>query len=85
MEQATASYRSENDVVGRFVAECCELGDDYRVPRKVLRAALIDFCEDNDDDVPPATTVGRWLAERDVRDSRMNGKRAYRGIRVLEQ
>jgi len=78
--QATASYRSENDTVGRFVAECCELGDDCRVVRKELRAALEAFCGDTGDDVPPAATVGRWLTERGIGDTRLEGKRAYRGV-----
>ncbi len=82
VERATQAYRTENDVVGRFVAECCELGDDCRVLRKELRDALIAYCSDAGDDVPPPTTVGRWLTERGIRDSRLDGKRAYRGIRL---
>jgi len=83
VERATAAYRTENDVIGRFVEECCEFGDDYRVKRKDLRAALATYCDDTGDDVPESTTIGRWLAERGVRDSRLDGKRAYRGIRLL--
>jgi len=84
VEQATVAYRTENDVIGRFVDECCDLGDEYRVTRKALRAALARYCEDTGDDVPPAATVGRWLTERGVRDSRVDGIRAYRGIRVQD-
>jgi putative DNA primase/helicase len=85
VEQATAAYRTENDVVGRFVDECCELGDDHRVERKALRAELARYCEDCGDDMPAATTVGRWLTERGVRESRAGGRRAYRGIRLAEE
>lgn len=85
VEQATAAYRTENDVIGRFVQECCEFDDEHRVERKVLRAALAAYCEDSGDDVPPAATVGRWLTERGVRDSRSSGKRSYRGIGLLKE
>jgi putative DNA primase/helicase len=67
VEQATASYRSENDVIGRFVAESCELGDDHRVLRKALRAALLAYCEEGGEDPPPAPALGRWLTDRGIR------------------
>ncbi len=84
VEQATAAYRTENDVIGRFVDECCELGDDFRVERKELRAALATFCDDNGDEVPPATTIGRWLTERGARESKAGGRKGYRGIRLRD-
>jgi putative DNA primase/helicase len=85
VEQATKAYRSENDTIGRFVEECCELGDDYRVLSKGLRAELARFCEEGGDDVPPATALGRWLTERGVREARLDGKRAYRGLQLREE
>jgi hypothetical protein len=45
VDRATTGYRTENDTIGRFVAECCDLGDDHRVQRKALRAALTRYCE----------------------------------------
>ena len=84
VKQATQAYRTENDVISRFVAECCELDNDLRILRKDLRDALADYCEDSGDDVPPPTTLGRWLTERGIRESRFDGKRGYRGIRLLE-
>jgi putative DNA primase/helicase len=80
VDQATAAYRTENDVVARFVAECCDLGEERRVLRKTLREELAAFCVESGDDVPPAATVGRWLTERGIRDARVDGRRAYRGI-----
>ena len=84
VDQATSAYRNENDVISRFVADACEFGDEHRVTKKALRDALSRYCDDTGDDVPPATTLGRWLTERDVRESKVNGKRAYRGLRLLE-
>ena len=87
VDQATASYRTENDIIGRFVDDMCELGDgdEYRVERKALREALVLYCQDGDDEVPPATTLGRWLAERSVRATKAGGRRTYRGIRLGEE
>jgi putative DNA primase/helicase len=85
VEQATATYRTENDVIGRFVDDCCELGEDYRIERKALRDALVLYCEDGGDEAPPATTLGRWLSERGVRATKGGGRRSYRGIRLHEE
>lgn len=85
VDQATAAYRNENDVIGRFVDECCELGDECRVTRKGLQDALAAYCGDTGDDIPFAATLGRWLAERGVRQTRIEGKRAYRGVQLIEQ
>lgn len=84
VEQATAAYRTENDVIGRFVAECCEFADDHRVLSRALRDALKHYCEESGDDLPPAAVVGRWLTDRGVREARIDKKRAYRGLRLLE-
>jgi putative DNA primase/helicase len=84
VDAATREYRSENDVVGRFVAECCELDADHRVVKKDLRAALADYCDSNGDEVPPATTLGRWLSKRGIRDVKVGGKKGYRGARLIE-
>ena len=80
VDRATTGYRTKNDTIGRFVNECCDLDDDHRVPRKVLRAALTRYCEDTGDDVPPAATLGRRLTERGIRETRFDGARGYRGI-----
>jgi putative DNA primase/helicase len=86
VERATMSYRTENDVIGRFVAECCELGDEHRVTTKALRGALACYCDESGDDAPAAVTLGRWLRERGVREARIGDqrRRGYRGIRLIE-
>lgn len=86
VEQATSAYRTENDVIGRFVSECCQLGEDHRVTGKRLRGALAAYCEEAGDDMPPAATLGRWLVERGVRVTKTRaGVRGYRGIRLYEE
>jgi putative DNA primase/helicase len=85
VEQATAAYRTENDTIGRFVEEHCELGDNYAITRKRLREALARYCDETGDDVPPATTFGRFLTERSIREVRLGDRRerGYRGLRLI--
>jgi putative DNA primase/helicase len=85
VERATSAYRAENDVISRFVADSCELGEEYRVTGKTLRAALATYCDDAGEEVPAATTLGRWLSERGVREARIGNRRAYRGIGLIEE
>jgi P4 family phage/plasmid primase-like protien len=80
VEKATANYRTESDVIGRFVDDCCTIGDDKTVTRKALRGALMRYCEEGGDDEPPATTLGRWLSDRGVRATKSGSTRSYRGI-----
>jgi putative DNA primase/helicase len=80
VELATREYRAESDTIGRFVDECCDLDPGLRVACKELRAALTDFCAENDAEAPLATTLGRWLAERGVRQTRIGQRRMYKGI-----
>ena len=44
VEQATRQYRQDEDVLGAFLAECCELGGEARAAD--FRAAYEDFCRD---------------------------------------
>ena len=40
VERATATYRTESDIIGRFVRDCCELDDEARVdPESPARRA----------------------------------------------
>jgi hypothetical protein len=84
VEQATAAYRREQDVIERFLAECCQFGDSYRIAKKELREALAGYCDENGDEAPSAVAFGRRLAEFGVTEAgKIGNRKAYRGIRVL--
>jgi putative DNA primase/helicase len=38
--QATAEYREESDILGRFVTECCKVGPSWSVPSRQLYRAF---------------------------------------------
>src|ERR1019366_8716462 len=42
---ATVEYREEEDVVGRFIAECCNLGSGYDCMGSILFKAFFLWCE----------------------------------------
>jgi putative DNA primase/helicase len=41
---ATTEYRQEENPVGRFVEECCEVGEDFKVPASTLYQSYSDWC-----------------------------------------
>jgi putative DNA primase/helicase len=73
---ATEEYRTEQDVLGRFVAECCLFGQVYRVKFSDLYTRLENWCKDSGDNLPSKTFVGEWLKNAGYQD-RHSGCRWY--------
>jgi putative DNA primase/helicase len=80
---ATSDYRSEQDTVGTFIAEACDIGSDYQVAFKTLYAGLEAWCQDSGDDVPSKKLVGLYLQEQGYEQAKMRG-RGYRGLRLQD-
>jgi putative DNA primase/helicase len=90
---ATAEYFAEQDIIGRFVAERCELNVLARVPCAELRTAVEAWAVDKGESKPSPKDVARWLAknvqlnpgEKLATSARDPGGRvvnAWRGIRL---
>lgn len=62
--EATTAYRAEQDHVGRFLAECCELDETVAVPARDLRAAYESWCDENGERPWSAKAIGAQLADR---------------------
>lgn len=78
---ATAEYRSENDTLGRFVAECCLTGSTYRAKFSAIYEALQSWCDDSGENLPNRRFVGRWLKDHEFREHSSNG-RWYFGVAI---
>ncbi|MFM9961770.1 MAG: phage/plasmid primase, P4 family [Planctomycetaceae bacterium] len=76
---ATAEYRSEQDTLGRFVAQCCICSHAVRVKFSSLYEELEKWCNDGGDNLPSRKFVGSWLNESGFTD-RHSGARWYLGI-----
>lgn len=82
---ATQEYRSQEDVVGRFVTECCDIGrDDYCVRFSELYEAMSSWSADCGASLPAKRAVGTWLKERGMKEYRSNG-RCYRGVQLKKE
>lgn len=82
---ATASYRSEMDVVGRFLADRCALDQSATITAADLYADYVAWCDAEREKPISKTMLGLRLAERPgLEDARLgrNRTRAWRGIRL---
>lgn len=61
---ATAEYRTEQDHIGRFVEECCQLDAEMCVTAKDLRATYERWCAENGERPWSARAMGPQLVER---------------------
>lgn len=84
VEEATAAYRAENDTLGAFLRDCCELDEGHIVPCSELRAAAEAYFRDEGEEPPAALVIGKYLAARGVTKTKRSGAKVYRGVRLLE-
>ena len=76
---ATDEYRSQEDIIGRFVAEQCEPAKSSAVRFSVLYSQFESWCEDSGDFCPSKRKVGTWLTDQGYEAYSAHG-RMYRGI-----
>ena len=78
VERATREYRLDEDVLGAFIADRCELAGE--VEPHVLRAAYEAYSRDRGERPLTASHLGRRLKERGITRAKPAGALVYRGI-----
>lgn len=63
VEQATKTYRSEQDLAQQFIDECCETHPDYRVSKDELYKAWKAWCE-NAGEEGARSRSKKWLTQQ---------------------
>ena len=78
---ATSGYRAEVDIVGAFVGECCDLGDQHEIGSSELYKAYRQWCDERGEKPVGDQRFGERLSERGVgRRKGTKGKRLRSGI-----
>ena len=80
IKAATATYRAEQDILGEFLADECEIGEGFRAPRGQLNAAYEVWCSLNRHKAMGASRLTRELGERGFH--RDPGRRNFLGLRM---
>lgn len=83
--KATAEYRGEMDILATFLADCCELNEDFRCTAKMLYAAYTTWAEENGERPASQKAFGLRLTERGFISGRGHGGgRLWAGLRLRE-
>ena len=85
MLAATAEYRNDQDVIGRFIDDCCDVAPELHADAKELNTRLAYWTAENGIDPINATNLGIKLADLDsprVGTRRSDGGTASRCGRV---
>jgi putative DNA primase/helicase len=85
VERATNEYRADEDVLGLFIDQCCDLALDADVEPAELRAAFDAFCRANGEHAAAASVLGRRLSRRGITRAVRDGRNVYVGIRVAHE
>lgn len=83
---ATEGYRAEQDVLGAFLDDCCELGPRYAVPVGELFEAYTRWCDQSGEEPLGKNAFSKLLGARGLQKGRRSdgqGTRIWRGIRLL--
>jgi putative DNA primase/helicase len=86
--KATGAYFAEEDLIGRFVADRCQLDPAAKVPRKTLREALVEWADEAGERPPSAKAIAKWLQDHGVTEKRVRTEAGSRdgwlGIRLRD-
>ena len=82
---ATLAYQARENVPGRFIADCLEIGrsKDHRVPVAMVKLALAAYCADNGLDEPKWSDVTEALTLAGGETKAFSGVRYWQGFRLV--
>ena len=79
VKAATQEYEHEEDIIGRFIEECCIKKDDGVISADSLFQTYKNWCEENNFEAVSQTSFGRKMTSY-ARKSSKNGRRFYSGL-----
>jgi putative DNA primase/helicase len=82
VRMATSEYRQEMDVLGNWLAECCELRPSHRANADPLYQSYRTWANNNSHGVMSARTFGTKLGDRGFTRVKSDGRMVYEGLRL---
>lgn len=84
VSQATDEYREDQDVLGDFILEICEIGPGYQCTATEIYQAYTQWCAFNDEKAWKQKSFGMAMGER-FKKTRDRKRKIYQGVKVREQ
>ena len=85
VRDATQAYRSDMDVLGAFINECCIVGEAYNVRSGSLYETYKSWCEENGERPLTQKSLGMKLEERGFAKAKVRGNWERKGIGLKSQ
>jgi putative DNA primase/helicase len=82
IQKATDEYRHESDLVGSFVEDCCEFGDNFTVTKKDLFEWFSEWCVKSGEKPGTMREFNRRIPRKEVSEARNNKSRVWKGIKL---
>jgi P4 family phage/plasmid primase-like protien len=82
IKDATGNYQEEQDLIGNWLSECCELSPRDEASSTELYANYKNWCLDNGLRPNSNIALGRRLSERGIKSRRSSGATLWAGIAV---
>lgn len=80
----TEGYRKENDGIGRFLEERCDLVSEFSTPKGKMEKEIMNFCEVHGFTRPSRKEISNYLKER-FKDHRIGSGRFWKGVKLSEE
>jgi len=84
VKAATEEYKTEEDIMSRFIEECCDRQPEGTINASVLYQAYKNWCEENSFEVPSQTSFGRKMGGIFPK-SNSSGRRIYSGLLLKQE
>lgn len=86
IDESTASYRRDNDRTAGFFQDNCAFESEAKVSASDLRRAYEDWCKEEGVRHPlNGNDLGERLVKRGCQPLKSNGRRIWKGVRLLER
>ena len=83
IKKATEDYREDQDLLGAWLAECCQLSSQYESLSSSLYISYQCWCDKNGLLKSSSRVFGRRLAERGFTSRKSNSKQFWAGVEVI--
>lgn len=86
IDESTASYRRDNDRTAGFFGDICAFEPDAKMSASDLRCAYENWCKEEGVRNPlNGNDLGERLVKRGCQPLKSNGRRIWKGVRLLER
>jgi putative DNA primase/helicase len=79
---ATRQYRREEDVLGTFLEDCCNIGEHLSETSTMLYKRYKEWCEENGEKTVSQIALGRLLSDRGFSSDRSSIGRYWQGLEL---